>query len=830
MSGSATMVQDHYRVRRDNATVNGTPTWLAAEDSTTGVWPGYDVPFCIRFVLSNTGTAASGNIIPRYSHNGGAYTAITTSSSVVRSVDVSVDADATAIPTANFLLTAGTGVAADGATDEGGSNTAVTNGNYKEHEFSFLIRSEDVADGDTIAFRLYNGTSAFTTYSVTPTITADATPAFGDSLGALSVTGTSITDPFVAAGSVVVAADDLIVAVLTEQTSLTVTSVDDNLGNTYTPTNDGSDAGAVTGRAFYSIVTAAGTLTAVNAQTTASSDNAAMVAVALKGPVSAIDKNPANTTNDLATPYPCPATGTLAQADELIVHWASGTVRFYPVSPSYLRHAVGVTGASVNIGAYVVAATTDQTPSFTGIESSADVLGTITFKKTAAGTNLSPAQGNLTLSTTAPTAARTDHHSRTPAAGNLTLSTTAPTASQNINRNPASANLVLSTTAPTVAQTTSENKSPASANLVLSTTAPTLAQTTSENKSPASANLVLSATAPTVTQNINRNPAAANLVLSTTAPTREVSGENSFNLSPATANLVLSTTAPSLVQTTSENKSPAAANLVLSTTAPTAARTTSENKSPAAANLVLSTTAPSLAQTTSENKSPAAANLVLSTTAPTVNVGSAAVKTPATAQLTLSTTAPTLAVSDNRNLAPASANLTLSTTAPTLAVSSTGECIPLFQPNVFQNNVFQVCVEEEGGQKDGDPDYWRLPWFHVEGESAHAKAAAELRDKVLADLERAFGLAESGTPAKAKKAARKAAKEIKALARAAGALLSDDAINALDRVAEDLRYSASQWSRHELMARSNAARMALLAIEAEMHDEEEALLVLMLAA
>jgi hypothetical protein len=61
-------------------------------------------------------------------------------------------------------------------------------------------------------------------------------------------------------------------------------------------------------------------------------------------------------------------------------------------------------------------------------------------------------------------------------------------------------------------------------------------------------------------------------------------------------------------------------------------------------------------------------------------------------------------------------------------------------------------------------------------------------------------------------------------------LLSDDAIDALDRVAEDLRYSASQWSRHELMARSNAARMALLAIEAEMHDEEEALLVLMLAA
>jgi hypothetical protein len=661
--------------------------------------------------------------------------------------------------------------------------------------------------------------------------------AFGDLLGTvLTGTDASISDPFpTTAGSATVAVNDLIFVQVGQQTNLTVSAVNDNLGNTYSAVSAGVDSGGQTQRLFYSLVTAAGSLTEVSATVSGSANDGSICACAFAGPFAAspLDKAPTEIQDDTTSPFTCPASGTLSQADELVI--AAGVAGsnmsdWVATSPNTLRNNHGTANTRQVIGSQVVAATTSVAPAFTGTSTTDNVLATVTFKKGATGTNLSPAQGNLTLSTTAPTAARTDHHFRTPAAGNLTLSTTAPTASQNINRNPAFANLALSTTAPTVVQTTSENKSPASANLVLSTTAPTLAQTTSENKSPAAANLVLSATAPTVTQNINRNPAAANLVLSTTAPTREVSGENSFNLSPATANLVLSTAAPSLVQTTNENKSPAAANLVLSTTAPTAAQTTSENKSPAAANLVLSTTAPSLVQTTSENKSPASANLVLSTTAPTVDVGSGAVKTPATAQLTLSTTAPTLVVSDNRNLAPASANLTLSTTAPTLAVSSVGECIPLFQPNVFQNNVFQVCVEEEGGQKDGDPDYWRLPWFHVEGESVAAKATAELRDKVFADLERAFGLAESGTPAKAKKAARKAAKEIRALAKAAGALLSDDTINALDRVAEELRYSASQWSRAELMARSDAARMALLAIEAEMHDEEEALLVLMLAA
>ena len=46
-----------------------------------------------------------------------------------------------------------------------------------------------------------------------------------------------------------------------QQTSLTVTAVTDNLGNTYSATNAGSDNGNITGRAFYSRVTVPGTLT-----------------------------------------------------------------------------------------------------------------------------------------------------------------------------------------------------------------------------------------------------------------------------------------------------------------------------------------------------------------------------------------------------------------------------------------------------------------------------------------------------------------------------------------------------------------------------------------
>lgn len=123
--------------------------------------------------------------------------------------------------------------------------------------------------------------------------------AFGGVKGTLSGAAAAITNPFSATGSVVVAVGDLIVAVLGERAAaVTVTAVTDNLGNTYTAVNAGTAATSAAGRAFYSIVTTAGTLTSANAAATASTNDVAFAVVVYEGPyaVSPRDVAPANTT------------------------------------------------------------------------------------------------------------------------------------------------------------------------------------------------------------------------------------------------------------------------------------------------------------------------------------------------------------------------------------------------------------------------------------------------------------------------------------------------------------------------------------------------------
>jgi hypothetical protein len=213
--------------------------------------------------------------------------------------------------------------------------------------------------------------------------------AFGDvRTGGVFDTGVaSITNPLTVSGSCTVSVGDLIIAVLAQQTALTVTAVSDNLGNTYTAQNAGTDAGNITGRMFYSRVTNAGTLTSVSFTTTASTNDAAAGAVMFEGPflTSPLDANPANSTADITSPFSFPATGTLAQTDELVVAWAAavGTVTsgWTATSPLRKHDSPSVANAGAFIGSYVVAATTTTTPEATGTNPTQDVLGTATFKK-----------------------------------------------------------------------------------------------------------------------------------------------------------------------------------------------------------------------------------------------------------------------------------------------------------------------------------------------------------------------------------------------------------------------------------------------------------------
>ena len=209
--------------------------------------------------------------------------------------------------------------------------------------------------------------------------------AFGALKGTLEGNTTDIASSNPITGSVVVAVGDLVYVLSSEQTDLTSTTVSDNLGNTYTALNAGTDDGLITGRAYYSRVTVAGTLTSVAVVATASTLNWSGVAAVIEGPfvASPLDANPANRTAGSATTFTCPATGTLAQADEVVMCWGNTTISgaWTATSPNILAVSETTRNPHSHMGYQVVSATTSVSPVFTGAASSAYVLGTSSFKK-----------------------------------------------------------------------------------------------------------------------------------------------------------------------------------------------------------------------------------------------------------------------------------------------------------------------------------------------------------------------------------------------------------------------------------------------------------------
>lgn len=211
--------------------------------------------------------------------------------------------------------------------------------------------------------------------------------AFGGLKGTLAGNAGSITNPAVCSGSVVVAVGDLVVAVCGQQTSLTVTACSDNLGNTYSAQNAGTDGGTPTGRMFYARVTVGGTLTAVNFATTASTNDWAGLAAVIEGPfaVSPLDANPANITSDVSSPFTCPSSGTLARAGEVVIAWgaANQSTVWAATSPNLLAgNANNSTNIKVAIGYQAVASTSAVAPAFTAAANPTQcVLGTASFKR-----------------------------------------------------------------------------------------------------------------------------------------------------------------------------------------------------------------------------------------------------------------------------------------------------------------------------------------------------------------------------------------------------------------------------------------------------------------
>jgi hypothetical protein len=227
--------------------------------------------------------------------------------------------------------------------------------------------------------------------AVSPVVTSAAMTVasanFGLMLGTLTGSLTDIVNPTVATGSVAVAVGDVAVVCFTEQTTMTATAVTDNLGNTYAAISAAIDGGIVAIRGYWSRVSVAGTLTTVNVAVTAGTHNGTVIVAAFQGPFAAspVDANPAGTTNALTTTFACPATGTLAQASELVVSYTGmdGNKTITAVSPNVLALRVNsATTITSAMGYQVVASTASVAPEFNvTVVATVNAMGTVSFKK-----------------------------------------------------------------------------------------------------------------------------------------------------------------------------------------------------------------------------------------------------------------------------------------------------------------------------------------------------------------------------------------------------------------------------------------------------------------
>ena len=226
--------------------------------------------------------------------------------------------------------------------------------------------------------------------------------AFGDILGTDAANSTNPGTGISCAGMTVAVGDLVVVAAgyAASQSSITSWSISDGLGNTYTALALGVAADGVCCFSAYSLITAAGNAVVASSHGTTTADEGIAV-VRFEGPFTAtpLDKNPTMLT-DSTSPFDCPSSTTLSQADELIVGLLGSskgqdvaTSGLAATSPAILRK-VSVSGTGANtagsaISSWVVSATTAVAPQFTVTATAqGSHIGTVTFKKGTAAAAL----------------------------------------------------------------------------------------------------------------------------------------------------------------------------------------------------------------------------------------------------------------------------------------------------------------------------------------------------------------------------------------------------------------------------------------------------------
>lgn len=203
--------------------------------------------------------------------------------------------------------------------------------------------------------------------------------------GTLSGAAISSVNAAAVTASTAITVGDLIVTAIAQQTTLSSTGCTDNLGNSYVALITGTVNGSISGRAFYTRVTTAGTLGTVTFQAVSSANAFAACFVALEGPVdvSPVDQNVGPTVGDTTTPYGA-STSTLTQPNETVIEWtANGLNAAWVVTGSgAVVVQVTRTNAHAAIIAQAVATTAAVTLAFSGSAPNNNILGATSFKIT----------------------------------------------------------------------------------------------------------------------------------------------------------------------------------------------------------------------------------------------------------------------------------------------------------------------------------------------------------------------------------------------------------------------------------------------------------------
>lgn len=173
------VTQSHFRFGLNSGT-ESTHGWHANEDTNpaTGVIV-LGTTFLLRFTLQCDGTAQS-NIAPEFQcrKNGGAYQAITTSSTICKAVTTSVFANAAnttkRLSGTGTFETTSAGCTHDGIS--GGTAFDIVASGNGETECALQLNIADLVPGDVVDFRLTrDGGVLLGTYAVTPSVTVAAT-------------------------------------------------------------------------------------------------------------------------------------------------------------------------------------------------------------------------------------------------------------------------------------------------------------------------------------------------------------------------------------------------------------------------------------------------------------------------------------------------------------------------------------------------------------------------------------------------------------------------------------------------------------------------------